>query len=65
MFAPQAYIQRYVPGEPSATMGFHIDSPTTFGELIVGVTLQGSAQLLLSKTSASGSSANVVDAQRT
>ena len=45
----QAYIQRYVPGQPSATLGFHFDSFGSFGELIVGVTLVGSAQLLLRK----------------
>jgi len=45
----QAYIQRYVPGQPSATLGFHFDSFGSFGELIVGVTLAGSARLLLRK----------------
>lgn len=45
----QAYIQRYVPGEPSSTLGFHYDSFGSFGELICGVTLTGSALLLLRK----------------
>ena len=45
----QAYVQRYVPGEQSATLGFHFDSFSTFGELIVGVTLQGEGELLLRK----------------
>mmetsp|Transcript_41484 Transcript_41484/g.109422 ORF Transcript_41484/g.109422 Transcript_41484/m.109422 type:complete len:320 (-) Transcript_41484:107-1066(-) len=49
----QAYIQRYVPGDPSATLGFHFDSFGSFGELIVGVTLVGSAQLLLRKCGSS------------
>jgi len=45
----QAYVQRYVPGTSSATLGFHFDSFGSFGELIVGVTLVGSAHLLLRK----------------
>ena len=49
----QAYVQRYMPGERSATLGFHFDSVRSFGELICGVTLCGSGTLLLSKTSGS------------
>ena len=49
----QVYIQRYVPGTVSETLGFHVDSFSQFGELIVcGVTLSGSCDFLLRKTKA-------------
>ena len=48
----QVYIQRYVPGTVSETLGFHFDSFSQFGELICGVTLSGSCDFLLRKTKA-------------
>merc|ERR1712080_276384 len=46
----QVYVQRYVPGTSSETMGFHFDSFSQFDELICGVTLCGNGNFLLKKT---------------
>ena len=52
----QAYVQVYPPpggpsnSVPSSTLGFHFDDRKDYGELIVGVTLCGTAKLLLAST---------------
>ena len=46
----QVYVQRYTPHTRSGTLGFHFDSFSQFEELICGVTLKGSCDLLLRKT---------------
>ena len=51
----QAYVQVYPPGGasnsvPASTLGFHFDDRKDYGELIVGVTLCGTAKLLLAST---------------